>query len=749
MSNETLKTADLMPIIGKPLTRVDGRAKVTGEAKYSAEWEIKNLVHGVFVSSDIAKGRTSAIDVTEAKKVPGVIEVYTFENLPKLPVSPEKAHAFVGSQFIPMQTSEIRYSLQPIALVIAETLEAATYGAMLVKPTYFKTGSPVAGIHAPNAKLVDPTRPHNGKMEPIHRGDAKAALASAPIKVNATYLHAPNHHNAMEIPATIAVWEPDDHLTIYDTVQGVTNIQSSLAALLGLSSERVRVVNKYLGGGFGSKGGLWGATILTALAAKAVGRPLKVALTREQYFASNGHRDEQKQIISLGATREGKLLSIVHEKQSATSVTEDYAEANGNILEMLYDSPNFETKYRVVRANIITPTFMRAPGEMPGDFAIECLMDDLAYKLGIDPIQIRLINHADIDPGKKKPFSSKSLKQCYARGAEIIGWKNRPSGTRATRDGHWLIGWGMSTASYPVNSNQGNARARYAIDGTLGVTSAATDIGTGTYTICTQTASETFGIPMDKIKFELGDSAYPTTAISGGSMAASTTTAAVHQACLNLLAKIKKYASDDEKSPLHGANPDDIVLKDGVLSLKSDPNKTDKYAEMLQRKNQSNIEASGEGHYGASKEHSMHAFGAHFCQVKVDEELGLVRVVKWVGVHAAGRILNERTARSQILGSTAMGIGNALFEQSEMDYRYARYVNANLGEYHVAVNADAPSDVTIEFIPEEDPHVGGVGAKGLGELGIVGVSAAIANGIYHATGRRLRDLPFTPDKVMI
>ena len=748
MSNETLKTADVMPLIGKPYSRTDGRAKVTGTAKYSAEWQIKNLAHGVFASSDIAKGRITAMDVSAAKKVPGVIEVYTSENLPKPAKTLEEAKAFVGSNFLPMQNGEIRYSLQPIALVIAETLEAATYAATLIKPTYFKTGSPVASIHASNAKLVEPTRPHNGELKPVLRGDAIAAFASAPVKITETYTHATNHHNAMEMPATIAVWEADDHLTLYDTVQGVSTAQGTVAAILGLPAEKVRIVNKYLGGGFGSKGAIWAASILTALASKAVGRPLKVAVSREQYFASNGLRDEQKQIISLGATKEGKLLSIVHEKQSATSVTDDYAEANGNILNMLYACPAFETKYRVVRANIITPTFMRAPGEMPGCFAIECALDDLAYKLKIDPLEIRRINHADTDPSNGKPFSSKSLLQCYTRGAELIGWKDRPKTNRATRDGNWLVGWGISTASYPVHSNQGNARARYFLDGTLGVSSAATDLGTGTYTICTQTASETFGVPMDKVKFELGDSSLPTTAISGGSMAAGSTTAAVHAACVALMTKIKKYVVADEKSPLHGANPDDVVLKDEVLSLKSDPSKSEKYSEMLQRNKQTNIEANGEGKYGASKEHSMHSFGVHYCKVKVDEALGIVRVEKWVGVHAVGRVLNEKTARSQMIGSTAMGIGNALSEQTEIDLRYARYVNANLGEYHVAVNADTPSDIVIEFIPEEDPHVGGVGAKGMGELGIVGVSAAIANAIFHATGRRLRDLPFSPDKVM-
>ncbi len=748
MSNETLKSADLMPKIGKPLSRVDGRAKVTGTAKYTAEWQIKNLAYGVFATSSIAKGRITKLDTSEAKKVPGVLEVYTHENLPKLPQPFEKAQAFVGSKFLPMESGEIRYSNQPIALVVAETLEQATYAAMLIKAVYFKTGTPVAGLHAPNAKLEEPTRPHNSDFKPISRGDAKAALASAPVKVTAVYTHAINHHNAMEIPATIAVWEPDDHLTMYDTVQGISTSQGSLASILGLSAEKVRVVNKYLGGGFGSKGAVWPASVLTALAAKSLGRPLKVALTREQYFASNGHRDEQTQTLTLGADRSGKLLGIMHEKRSATSVTDDYAEANANLIDMLYACPAFHAEYKVVRANVLTPVFMRAPGEMPGAFALESAMDDLAAKLGLNPLDLRLRNYAETDPAKGKPFSSKSLRECYARGAELIGWSKRPKEARATRDGNWLIGWGMATAAYPVYSNQGNARARYFLDGTLGVSSGATDIGTGTYTICTQTASETFGIPMDKIKFELGDSTLPITAISGGSMAASSTTAAVHTACLNLKEKIKKFAVDDMKSPLHGASPDDVEIKDGLLSLKSDPAKTEKYAELLQRNQQAALEATGEGRYGASKEHSMHSFGVHFCQVKVDEELGLVRVLKWVGVHAAGRVLNEKTARSQMLGATAMGIGNALSEKTELDLRYARYVNGNLGEYHVAVNADAPSEVLIEFVPEEDPHVGGLGAKGMGELGMVGVSAAIGNAIFHATGKRLRDLPFTPDKVM-
>ena len=771
MENEPafFETSPTPGVVGQPMNRVDGRDKVMGRARYSAEYPLSGLTYGVLKTSDIAKGRIQNIDTSVAAKEPGVLAIFTHLNLPKLartPNDPDGKKAIGAPMgFLPMTSDVIFYAGQPVALVVADTFERATQAAALVRVTY-AAEQPIAAYTDPKAQIFNPEKIQDGKADGYtRRGDAQAALASAPIKMTAVYTHAINHHNPMEPGATTAIWETPDRLTVYESTQGVTRTQKSLATMLGLPQDQVRVVTKYLGGGFGCKGSCWPHTVLTAQAAKALGRPVKLVLSRKQQFTSMGHREDQTQTLTLGATKEGKLTALIHEKTSTTSPWDNYAESNSKIINMLYDCPTFESHYQLARGNVMTSTFTRAPGEAPGSFAIECSMDDLAYQLGIDPIEIRLRNYAEKDPSTGQAWSSKSLRQCYARGAELFGWSKRNPKAGVTRDGRTLVGWGMATASYPVHNSQGTARVRLFADGHAVVQAGATDLGTGTYTVMTQVAADSLGLPPEKVRFELGDTRLPTAPNSGGSVAAGTVSSSIYMAAQDVWQKLTKQAIQDPKSPLFKAKPEDVAVEKGRLQLKKDPAKGEHFAALMKRADMSDIEGSGSGKYGAGYEagqttatadpahkdeagqHSMHSFGAHFCEVHVDPDLGTVRVTRWVSVHGAGRILNAKTARSQIIGGSIFGIGAALMEATARDPHYARYVNSDLGDYHIPVNADIP-DMTVEFIDEHDPYINAMGVKGIGEISMVGVSAAVANAVFHATGKRVRDLPITPDKIL-
>ncbi len=755
-------------VVGQPLTRVDGRLKVMGQAKYSAEYnQLPGLVHAVLKTSDVAKGRVTGYDASAAQQAPGVLAILTHQNLPKLAVTPNtpagKQAIGLGMQmgFMPLTSDQIYYAAQPVAVVVADTLEHAQYAAALLR-VQVAPEVPVASYQDPKAQLFDPNK---GKGSGGERGSAQAAFASAPVQLTGTYTHATNHHNPMEPGATTAHWEAADQLTVYDSTQSTAWTQEALSAMLGLPIDRVRVITKFMGGGFGCKGTTWPHTILTVLAAKVVGRPVKLALTRPQMFTGVGHREDQQQTLRLGATKEGKLLAMLYEKTSTTSPWDDWAEPNSKILGMLYACPAFAASSRMARADVMTSTFMRAPGEAPGSFAIECAMDDLAYRVGVDPIQLRLLNYADKDPSTGKAWSSKSLKQCYARGAELFGWNKRNPKNGQTRDGKQLVGWGMTTASYPVHTGQGNARVRLYADGHAVAQAGATDLGTGTYTVMTQVAAEALGIAPEKVRFELGDSRLPTAPGSVGSTVAGTVSSSVYLAAQDVWQQLIKLATQDAKSPLYHAQPADVEVVRGRMQLKANKGKGEDFATLMKRNQQSDVEGVGTGRYGAPYEaaqatlntppperddagvHSMHSFGAHFCEVRVDPELGTVRVTKWVSVMACGRILNPRTARSQIMGGAIFGIGAALMEQTLRDPHLARYTNASLADYHVCVNADIPA-MTVEFLEEHDPYINAMGVKGVGEISIVGTSAAVSNAIFHATGRRLSSLPITPDKVL-
>ena len=756
-------------VVGKPLDRVDGRDKVTGKARYSAEFPLPGLTYGVLKTSDIAKGRIQNIDTSAAAREPGVLAIYTHLNLPKLaktPNDPEGKKAIGAPMgFLPMTSDVIHYAGQPVALVVADTFERATHAARLVRVTY-TAEQPIAAYTDSKAQIFDPEKVQDGQTNGhTRRGTPKEALAASAVKMTAVYTHPVNHHNPMEPGATTAIWEAPDRLTVYESTQGVTRTQKSLSQMLGLPQDQVRVITKYLGGGFGCKGSCWPHTVLTAQAAKALGRPVKLVLTRQQQFTSMGHREDQTQTLTLGATKEGKLTALIHEKTSTTSPWDNYAEPNSKIINILYECPNFESSYQLARGNVMTSTFTRAPGEAPGSFAIECSMDDLAYQLGIDPLEIRLLNYAEKDPSNGKPWSSKSLKQCYARGAELFGWSKRNPKAGVTRDGRYLIGWGMATASYPVHNSQGTARVRLYADGHAVVQSGATDLGTGTYTVMTQVAADSLGLPPEKIRFELGDTKLPTAPNSGGSVAAGTVSSSIYMAAQDVWQKLTKLAIQDKKSPLYRAKAEDVMVEKGRLQLKKDTAKGETFAALMKRAELTDIEGSGSGKYGSgyesgqaaanagptkkdeAGEHSMHSFGAHFCEVRVDPELGTVRVTRWVSVHAAGRILNAKTARSQIIGGSVFGIGSVLMEATHRDQHFARYVNADLADYHIPVNADIP-DMTVEFVDEHDPYINAMGVKGIGEISMVGVAAAVANAVFHATGKRVRDLPITPEKIL-
>ncbi len=751
-----------MTHVGKPVHRVDGRLKVTGGARYSADFPLENLAYGVFVTSTIARGRITEIDTQEAAQAPGVLKILTHLNTPKLAKAPKFGFGVmqIGQSFSPMQDATIHYSGQQIALVVADTLEEATYAAQLVKISY-QQEMPVTMRDLDQA--YEPKALWSGMIPGrTERGNVKKALAQAEVKLSATYSIAANHHNPMEPSATIASWQGDS-LTLYESTQGVYTTQSSIAALLGMPIEKVRVISQYVGGGFGCKGLVWSHTWLTAIAARQVDRPLKLVLTREQMYTSVGYREEQKMELTLGATRDGKLTAIEHVKTSPTSPFDDWAETNGNIINDLYACENFQSSYRLIKSNIMTPTFTRAPGEVPGIFTLESSMDELAHQLGIDPIELRLRNYTEVQPSSGQPYSSKSLKQCYLRGAELIGWEQRHPQPRSQVEGHYLIGYGMASSAFPVYrpGTVQSARITLLADGSAVVQCGAADIGTGTYTILAQVAADVLALTPERVQVEIGDTTLPFVTFAGGSQGAGAWSSVVHIAAGELRKKLIELAINTAGSPFEDLKAEEIMAENGRLVLKSDHKRGESYSDLLTRWRQASIDATGTWQVGQpvnrdagetnqsdkGTTYAMQTFGAQFAKVQVDPNIGNVKIIKCVGVFGAGRILNTKTARSQLMGGIVWGIGQALLEQTHMDYNFGRYTNANFAEYLVPVNADIP-EIEIDFIDEVDPHINVLGVKGIGEVGMVGVGAAIANAIFNATGKRMRDLPITPEKLL-
>jgi xanthine dehydrogenase YagR molybdenum-binding subunit len=721
--------------IGDPMPRVDGRAKVTGTAKYSAEFPIPGLVYGSLVMSAIASGKVVGMDTAEAEHAPGVLAVITPANAMRL-VAPERRISL-------LQDDQVFYQNQPIGIAVAETLEQARHAASLVKPRYqpgearldFLGGFPSS---YPSS--------HNNEPGDQSWGDVDAALAAAEVKIDALYTTPIQHHNPMEPHATIAQWN-GDHITLHDATQHITGVQEKTAALFGIPKENVHVISLFAGGGFGCKGQIWSHVMLAALAAKQVKRPLKLALDRPQMFGPIGARPRTHQQMTLGATRQGRLTAIRHVVHSNTSMIEDYLESAAFPTRVMYACPNISTTSRLVQLNLGTPTYMRAPGVATGTFAVEVAMDELAYTLQMDPLELRLRNYADVDPHSGKPFTGKHLRECYQKAADRFEWSKRSHEPRSMQRGHELIGWGMATETYPGKNLPASVLVRFKPDGRILVASGTQEIGTGNYTILTQIAADVLRVPMAMIDARLGDTDLPPAPISAGSMSTASIGPAVKAAAENARGKLIALAVADQSSPLYGAHQEEIAFEDGRVRLKSNSRNSETFAAILRRHPDKPVDATAETRPLLDPQTPCHSFGAIFAEVAVDADLGMTRVKRVVAVYDVGRIVNRQTARSQFIGGVVWGISLALFEDSQVDWRYGRFTNANLADYRVPVNADIP-EIDVEALDIPDYQLDSVGARGIGEIGITGTGAAICNAIFHATGKRVRDLPVTPDKLV-
>ena len=734
--------------VGKPLNRVDGRLKVTGAATFSAEYPLAGILHAVIVQSTIARGRIKTVDAEAARKAPGVVAVYTHEDRPKL--IPTGALDFTkfdpsagASSIVPLGAPDVFHVGQHIGLVVADTPERARHAASLVKFTYDADAARTRLDHElPHAQ---PPANMMGRPAEQKHGDAEAALAASAVQVDQTYTTPFEHHNQLEPHATTAAWD-GTKLTVYNASQHISGDKLHLARTLGIPAADVRIVARFVGGGFGCKGLAWPHVALAGMAAKHLGRPVKLVLTRSQLFTSNGYRSPTIQRVALGADRDGTLKALLHTGATITSEKDDFVEIFTVGSHHMYTCHDVKTAQVVARLNVPLPTFMRAPGESPGTFGLESAVDELAYALKMDPIALRVKNEPAVDPGDGKPFSSRSLLACYEQGARRFGWDRRTSEPRSMRDGRYLVGMGVAAATYPINQMPSSARVRLSVDGSALVQSGGQEMGMGLATIMTQLAADSLGIPLDKVRFELGDTDFPSAAIAGGSMQTVSVGSAVRAACEKAIAGILELAARDD-SPLKGAKPDDVEAGSGGLYRKEDSSRVETYVDVLKRHklDSLSVEASSMPPAEAAK-FSMHSYGAQFAEVRVDPDLGEVRLTRFLGAFGCGTIMNPKTARSQMIGGITMGVGMALMEETHLDPRSGKFVNDNIAEYLVPTHADIPA-IDAFFVDERDP-ISPLGAKGIGEIGITGVAAAVANAVYHATGRRIRDLPITPEKLL-
>jgi xanthine dehydrogenase YagR molybdenum-binding subunit len=732
--------------IGQPLTRQDGLLKVTGQARYAADNHPPGMLHAVLATSSIARGRVTSLDVAAAEAHPGVIRVMTPANRPALAQDPDAKAGPFDFRLDVLQNDRVRYAGQPIGVVIAETLEAATEGAALLAPRY--EAEPVrAGLDG-NETFVPPAV-GLGMPPEVRHGDAEAGLATAAQRIEATYETPAQYHNAMEPHAIVAAWD-GDRLSIETPSQGLAWAQARIAGLLGIRPEDIHIRSPFLGGGFGSKGLISGPQILGILAARLAGRPVKLVLRREHMYGPVGHRAPTRQTLRLGTGEQGALTAISHHVRTASSSFDDFFEPSGQVTHTLYASPATATTSDVVRLDTGTPTFMRAPGEASGSIALESAIDEMAYACGMDPLAFRLANYAEVEPVSGKPFSSKALRECYAQGAERFGWSGRPLAPRQMRDENGLlVGWGVGTATFPAIMFQGQARAVLRRDGTGLVELGAHDMGQGAWTALAQIAADSLGLDLDQLAFRSGSSDLPDAGIAGGSAHTATAGMAIHGAGADVIAKLADLAMTDERSPLFGAGNAGVAARGGRLVRRDDEGRGESYADILARAGLAEIEGHGTGAADAAAQqaYAMHAHGAVFAEVKVDPDLGQVRTTRLVGAFAAGTIINPRLVRSQYYGGMIWGVSFALHEQAVVDPRSGRVMNANLAEYHVPVNADVPSLEAI-LVEEADPYVNALGIKGVGEIGITGTAGAVANAVWHATGIRVRRFPITLEQLI-
>jgi len=728
--------------IGSATSRVDGRAKVTGEAKYAGEFNVAGLVHGYVVESTIPKGRIARIDTSEALAVAGVIDVLTHRHRPPMAdkddaykdeVAPEK-----GSPYRPLYDDSIHFSGQPLALVLAEDWETARVAASVVRVEYQKEPH-ITDLHVQRDKAFAIDAPAKS------RGDAEKSFAAAAVRHVAEYFIPTEYHNPMELFASTAMWD-DGKLTVYDKTQGVQNVQKYLCGVFDMQPEDVRVMSPYMGGGFGAGLRPQYQVVLAVLGARALKRPVRVMLTRAQMYAL-GHRPASIERLALGASSGGKLEAMTHEAIAVTSQLEEFARNDTGWGNLLYKSATAKFEHQLVKLDVPTSCDMRAPGAATGVYALECAMDELAIALKIDPVQLRLQCYSDRDQGEDIPYTSKQLRECYRQGAAAFGWDKRKVEPRSMRDGSEFVGWGMATGVWEALQMPATVRIVLTANGHAEVATAASDIGTGTYTIMAQVAADMLGLPIDNISVKLGDSTLPQCPLEGGSWIASSVCNAIANTARAVRGDLLKLAKGMKDSPLADASVDDVALIDGKIVSTRDTNRAVSIASVMQSDNAERITREEANKVTEDKSHARNVHSAVFAEVKVDEDLGVIRVTRVVNAVAAGRILNLKTAHSQMMGGVVWGIGMALHEETLFDHRFGRVMNANIAEYHVPVNADV-HDINIIFVEEPDEIVNPLGIKGLGEIGIVGVAAAIANAVHHATGKRVRDLPITLDKVV-
>lgn len=728
--------------LGQPMVRHDGRAKVTGRAGYTGDLRLPHMAYAVALQSAIRRGRITSLRVREARTAPGVLDVITHENAPRLHHVPKNAGVRPGQSLLVLQSARIRYFGQYIAVVVAETLEQAQHAASLIAVTYRTEPSTAQFADViENATKPDAVLLINPTPVDSQRGDPDTALRSAQHRVDVTYNTPIENHNPMEPHSTVAVWE-GNRLTLAESTQWVLGTRNMVAGQLGLPPERVRVVTPFVGGGFGAKGQPWPHPTLAAIAAKRLGRPVKLVLTREQMFSQTGHRPATQQRFQLGADAGGRLTAVVHDTVSTTSRFDPFVEASGEVTRTAYSCPNLRVTHRIAPMDTNTPCPMRGPGEASGSFALECAMDELAFALDVDPLALRLRNYAKTDEERNVPFSSKSLRQCYADAAQRFGWSRRPPTPRSMRDGSKLVGWGMASAIFPAKLSPASARVTLHPDGRITVASATHEIGTGTLTSLRQIAADVFQTHVSRIALEIGDTSLPAAPSSAGSQTTASVGSAILCAAREARRKLLRLAVSDPKSPLFNTDTEDIDLEGFNLRLRTDPSRCEPWGQLLQRQGSASqsLEATFEWkpEDRETRPWSGWSFGAHFCEVQVCALTGNIRVTRWVASFAAGKIVNALTAHSQLMGGIVWGIGQALTEQTIHDNH--GIVNRNLAEYLVPVNRDVPA-LDITLLPEEDARVNALGAKGLGELGICGAAAAVANAIFHATGQRVRGLP--------
>ncbi|MDR5741285.1 xanthine dehydrogenase family protein molybdopterin-binding subunit [Caballeronia sp. LZ016] len=734
---------------GKPVNRVDGRKKVMGEARYAGEFFADGMTYGFALPSRIATGRIVSIEAARALELPGVLMVLTHENRPNMPLHDDAykdQSAPGGMPFRPLWDDRIWYSGQPVALVIAESHELARHAASLIDVTYERTDHRTDFREA-EADAYPPSTEKGGfEPPPAPRGDADAALMAAPVSIDQRYSTPAEYHNPIELHGCTVIPEPSGKFTVYEKTQGVLNTKQYLMKVFGFADDELEVISPFVGGAFGSGLRPQYHLPLAVMAARDLKRPVRVVLTRQQMFTF-AHRPMSLQRVALAANKDGKLQAVIHEAVSETSQYEDYCDVMVNWAGQLYACDNVRLDYKVSKLDVPTPADMRAPGAAQALFPLEMAMDELAESLAIDPLKLRLINYAERDGNKNLPFSSKALRECFEEGAARFGWENRPLAPRSMREDNELIGWGVATGIWDAMQNEASARAEITADGRVIVGSATADIGTGTYTAMSQLAADAVGVPLEAVDFRLGDSRLSKAPLEGGSWTVSSVGSAVHAAGVRLCGKVVALAREHGGAAFASALPEAVRIDGDHVACGDGAEERLPLGELMKRAGLDTIDAQVTvTPHDKQQSYSMGTHSAVFVEARVDEALGAVRVTRVVSAVAAGRIVNPKTAASQVSGGVVWGISMALHENGQFDHELGRQMNHNLSEYHVPVNADV-HDIDVIFVDEHDDIVNPLGAKGVGEIGVVGVAAAVANAIWHATGKRVRDLPITLDKL--